>query len=236
MYNLLLVEDNEDIQEMNQRLLERRGYTVRLAMNLAEARALIKKSLPDLILLDIMLPDGNGLDFLKELRKENRGIPVLLLTALDETDDELIGLQAGGDDYIAKPYKNELLLARIETLLRRVEFTNEAVAQAAAESTPDIMKYGSLTVSNITRRVSLNDEDVNLTPIEFTLLLFFLKNMGRQFSAEEIYEAVWGQDANNSVGTVKVRINGLRDKLKMGEERSVTIETVERKYYVCRTV
>ena len=234
MYNILLVEDNMDIQEMNQSLLTRHGYAVHLAMNLAEARETIAKRQPDLIVLDIMLPDGSGLDFLKELRQEDRGIPVLLLTALDETDDELIGFETGGDDYIAKPYKNELFLARIESLLRRVEFTKEAVASAAAKATPDISEYGPLIVNNVTQRVSLNGEDVNLKPKEFLMLVYFLRNMDRQMSAEEIFEAVWGQDANKSIGTVRVHVAALRKKLKMDDEIAVVIDTVVRKYYMCR--
>jgi len=234
MYNILLVEDNIDIQEMNQSLLTRHGYAVRLAMNLAEAREAVAKRQPDLIVLDIMLPDGNGLDFLKELRQENRGIPVLLLTALDETGDELNGLETGGDDYVAKPYKNEIFLARVENLLRRAEFTKEAVAQAVAKTAPDISEYGPITVNNVTQRVSLDGEDVNLTPKEFQMLVYFLRNIGKRLTAEEIFEAIWGQDANNSIGTVRVRITALRNKLRMEDERSVVIDTVERKYYVCR--
>jgi len=116
---ILLVEDNKDIQELNKEFLEETGgYNVRLAMNLAEARESIAESEPDIIVLDIMLPDGSGLDFLKEL-KQDRDVPVLLLTALSESSDEIKGLQAGGDDYIAKPYDNNVLLARIETSLFR---------------------------------------------------------------------------------------------------------------------
>jgi CheY-like chemotaxis protein len=119
-YNILLVEDNEDIQELNKEFLEETGgYNVRLAMSLTEARECIAESVPDIIVLDIMLPDGSGLDFLKEL-KQDKDMPVLLLTALSESSDEIKGLRAGGDDYIAKPYDNNVLLARIETNLRRV--------------------------------------------------------------------------------------------------------------------
>ena len=119
VYNILLVEDNRDIQKLNKETLERRGgYEVRLAMNLAEARKQITEQVPCLIILDIMLPDGSGLEFLRELR-HSTNIPVLLLTALGESGDIVKGLKAGGDDYLAKPYNNDVFLARIESLLRR---------------------------------------------------------------------------------------------------------------------
>ena len=232
MANVLLVEDNMDIQELNQRLLEKRGHNTRLAMNLAEARAALSEYTPDLIVLDIELPDGNGLDFLKELRDEKNPIPVLLLTARSETDDIVQGIEDGGDDYIAKPYDNKVFLARVENLLRKAVQMDELIKHAA-HSAPDVIKYGRLTVNNAAQRVTLDGEDVNLKPKEFQLLVYFLKNTDKKRTAEEIYEAVWGQDANDSVHTVRVRIGELRKKLKMEDAAAVVIETVERKFYVC---
>jgi len=118
--DILLVEDNEDIQRANKRTLEKYGgYNVRLAMNLSEARKQITTAEPDLMVLDILLPDGNGLDFLRELRASLSCIPVLLLSVLGKAGDIVNGLQAGADDYMAKPYENAVMLARIESLLRR---------------------------------------------------------------------------------------------------------------------
>ena len=119
MYNVLLVEDEERILFANKIILERKGgYTVQTAMNLTEARKCIQENPSDIIILDIMLPDGSGLDFLEELRRD-KNIPVILLTALSESSDELKGITAGGDDYITKPYNNDVLLGRIEMVLRR---------------------------------------------------------------------------------------------------------------------
>ena len=118
--DILLVEDNEDIQRANKKMLERRGgFNVRLAMNLAEARKQVAHAKPDIMVLDILLPDGNGLDFLRELRAGLSCIPVLLLSVLGKAGDIVNGLQAGADDYMAKPYENAVMLARIESLLRR---------------------------------------------------------------------------------------------------------------------
>ena len=235
MYNILLVEDNEAIQQLNKELLEEEGYNVCLAMNLAEARESIKQSAPNLIVLDIMLPDGSGLDFLKELRRVGSDVPVLLLTALSESSDEVKGIREGGDDYVAKPYDSEVLLVRIEKLLNQQRKADERVKDAVEQTknAADIVEYGALTVNNITQRAKLDGEDANLTPKEFSVLSYFLKNMDKKMLLEEIYESVWGQDSNNSAGAIKVHISGIRKKLKMEDETSVVIETVERKYYVC---
>jgi len=238
MHTILLVEDNIEIQTANKELLEDYGYTVSLAMNLAEARSHISKSIPDLIVLDIMLPDGSGLDFLRELRSENSGIPVLLLTVLSETNDEIKGIKEGGNDYVAKPYDNDILVVRIENLLRQADWVDEQIKAAtlkANEGAPDIFEYGPLVINYVTQRVSLGGADVNLTPREFMLLVYFTNNMDKQLTSKEIYELVWGQDAlSNSIDTVRVRIKELRRKLKMDDETSIVIKTVQRKYYICR--
>ena len=235
MNDILLVEDNEALQKNNKEFLEETGgYNIRLAMNLADAWDSIAKSRPALIVLDILLPDGNGLDFLRELRQRDVDIPVLLLTALSESDDEVNGIRMGGDDYIAKPFDRNVLLARIDKLLAQRQRADARLNEAVARASADIVQYGPLAINNITQRVSLNGEDVNLKPKEFSLLIYFLKNINAKLTAEELYETVWGQDANNSVETVRVHIKELRKKLKMEDELSVTIETVERKYYVCR--
>jgi len=235
MYNILLVEDNEAIQQLNKELLEEEGYNVCLAMNLAEARESIKQSAPNLIVLDIMLPDGSGLDFLKELRRVGSDVPVLLLTALSESSDEVKGIREGGDDYVAKPYDSEVLLVRIEKLLNQKQRADERVKEAVAQTqnAADVVEYGSLTVNNITQRAKLDGADANLTPKEFSVMVYFLKNMDKKMTPEEIYEGVWGQESINSAGAIKVHISGIRKKLKMEDETSVVIETVERKYYVC---
>ena len=236
MFNILLVEDNVDIQQLNKELLEEeRGYKVRTAMNLAESRESIKQSTPDLIVLDIMLPDGSGLDFLKELRQAGADVPVLLLTALSESGDEVKGIREGGDDYVAKPYDSEVLLVRIEKLLNQKQRADKRVKDAVEQTknAADVVEYGSLTVNNMTQRAKLGGEDVNLTPKEFSVLAYFLKNMDKKMSPEEIYEGVWGQDSIKSAGAIKVHISGIRKKLKMNDETSVVIETVERRYYMC---
>jgi len=169
---------------------------------------------------------------------------VLLLTALSESSDEVKGIRAGGDDYIAKPYDGDVLLVRIAKLLSQRQRADERVKEAtqqgeaqgklSAEREAEVVEYGPLTVNNNTKRAYLFGEDANLTPTEFSLLGYFLKNIGKKLTADDLYEMVWGQDANNSVNSVRVRIKELRRKLRTEDEVAIAIDTVERKFYVCR--
>ena len=197
MYNILLVEDNKDIQELNKNLLETVGYNVYLAMNLASARQSINELAPDIIVLDIMLPDGNGLDFLGELRQSNNDTPVLLLTALGTTDEKVAGLRAGGDDYLAKPYDYNELLARIESLTRRIRKVT----------------HGSITINYDTRRVYSSGQDLQLNRIEYALLLKLVRNEGQTINSEELYNSAWEQPMNDNASALHAQISNLRKKL-----------------------
>jgi DNA-binding response OmpR family regulator len=182
-------------------MLKRRGgYAVRTAMNLAEARQRIKESVPDLIVLDIMLPDGNGLEFLRNLRGDS-DIPVLLLTALGESSDVVAGLRAGGDDYLAKPYDNEVLLARIELLLRW------------AERVPKTLAKGPLIADITAGRAFINGNDLLLTQKEFAVLFLFMQNEGTTMSAEDLYEKVWKRPLGDDKNTLQATISCLRKKI-----------------------
>jgi DNA-binding response OmpR family regulator len=201
MKKLLLVEDNKEIQKYNKRLFELNGYNVRLAMNLAEARAEIEEHRPDAVILDILLPDGNGLDFLRKLR-ETDDIPVLLLTGLNEQDDIIKGLEQGSDDYLPKPYDFGVLLARVEAILRRASIVPERIA------------YGSLTIDLLSGQAFISGEDMLLTQKEFALLVLFTHNENRGMSADYLYEKVWGHPMNNNAGALKNQVSNLRKKLE----------------------
>jgi len=217
MYNLLLVEDNEDIQDLNKFFLAQRGYAVRLAMNLAEAKEAISEANPDLIVLDIMLPDGSGLDFLKELRAGGNDTPVLLLTALSETNDEMSGIQAGGDDYIAKPYESDILHTRIEALLRR------------AERVPQTIKKGTLLLESYSSQAYINDESLGLTAREYAVLLLLVQNEDRLLAADFIYGKIWTQPLNEDKNAVQTIISRLRKKI---EPSGYGIDTHRNKGYI----
>jgi DNA-binding response OmpR family regulator len=200
MHNILLIEDDREIQENNKDLLESSGsYAVRTAMNLAEAREQISKETPDIIVLDIMLPDGSGLDFIKEIND----IPVLCLSALGETNDIVKGLKAGGDDYLAKPYDDNVLLARIESLLRRTE-----------SHVPKTLTKGHLSLDIIARRAYIDNNDLLLTHKEFACLLMLAQNEGHIISAPVIYEQIWKQKLEDDKNTLKTTISTLRKKIE----------------------
>lgn len=199
---ILLVEDNAKILRGNRRMLEWEGYEVSAAMTLDEARAQLTEEFPDVIVLDIMLPDGSGLDFIRELRKSTRaGIPVLMLTGLTTQEDIQRGLKSGGDDYLTKPYNFEILLARVEALLRR------------SERVPDRIAKGRLTLDMAASVASLDDVDLLLTQKEFALLLIFVQNLERFIDGEYLYEKVWKQPLTNDNNALKSSIKRLRSKI-----------------------
>ncbi|WP_283610557.1 response regulator transcription factor [Faecalispora anaeroviscerum] len=201
MKRILLVEDNEQIMQGNERMLKRRGYEVITALTLAEARSAVQARMPDLFVLDIMLPDGSGLDFMAEFRKYSQ-VPVLLLTGLTTPEDIVRGLTAGGDDYLPKPYDFGVLLARVEALLRR------------AQQVPEHIHKGRLRLDVTADEATLDGADLLLSQKEFALLLIFVQNEERFISAEYLYEKVWKHPMLGNSNTLKTTINRLRDKIK----------------------
>ncbi|EMS71547.1 response regulator transcription factor [Ruminiclostridium cellobioparum] len=198
---ILLVEDNEQILRGNERLLTRRGYGIAAALTLFEARKELETQMPDLIVLDIMLPDGSGLDFIAELRQHSQ-IPVLLLTGLTTPEDVVRGLTAGGDDYLAKPYDFGVLLARVEALLRR------------SEQIPEKLTRDRLSLDVTVGVALLDGTDLLLTQKEFALLLLFAQNVGRFIGAEYLYEKVWKQPMTGDSNALRSTLKRLRAKLE----------------------
>lgn len=200
---ILLVEDNIKILDANERVFLSEGYEVVTATSLAQARAALDKIRPDVIVLDIMLPDGSGLNYIAEIRQKTTA-PVLLLTALDEKDDLLYGLRAGGDDYITKPYDIDELAARVGAALRREQLRAQRV---------ETLTFGPLELDTISGQAFLSGEDMLLTQKEFALLLLMAQNSGRMIPAEELYECVWNQPMAGNDHSVKNAIYRLRKKL-----------------------
>jgi DNA-binding response OmpR family regulator len=198
---ILLVEDNEQILRGNERMLRRRGYETMTAGTLSEARERMAEKTPAAIVLDIMLPDGSGLEFMRELRKTS-AIPILLLTGLTTPQDIVRGLEDGGDDYLTKPYDFSVLIAHIEALLRR------------AAHIPDTLVKGNLTLDIRSSRAILGGEDMLLTLKEFAVLLLLAENEGRIVSTDYMYEKVWKQASDSGTGSaLRNVISRLRKKL-----------------------
>ncbi|MFN3400805.1 MAG: phosphate regulon transcriptional regulator PhoB, partial [Ferrovibrio sp.] len=197
--------------------LEKENYTVDEAMDGEQALLKVAEHMPDLILLDWMLPRLSGLEVCRQLRRDPnaRNVPIIMLTARGEEADRVRGLDAGADDYIAKPFSPGELLARIRAVLRRIR-------PALAE---EVLTYGGLVMDVATHKVTRNGRDIHLGPTEFRLLRYFLEHPGRVLSRDQLLDAVWGRDIYVEQRTVDVHIRRLRKALN-GNGESDVIRTV----------
>lgn len=197
---ILLVEDNEQVLHGNMRMLKRRGYDVMTAMSLKEARERMAEQKPDAIVLDIMLPDGSGIDFMHEVRQFSQ-IPILFLSGLTTPEDIVRGLSEGGDDYLTKPYDFDVLLARISALLRR------------AGRLPEKITKGKLKLDVVSGQAYCDEINLQLTQRNFLLLLLFIQNEDKVLSVEYLYEKVWKSPLNGDTQAIKSAVSRLRKKL-----------------------
>jgi len=199
---ILLIEDEAAIREMLQFSLERAGFELIAASEVTSAKQCIQKQLPDIILLDWMLPGVSGIEFAKYLRKDEltRQVPIIMLTARTEEEDMIVGLDAGADDYITKPFSTKELVARIKSVLRRSKPNNSG----------DFITARSLVLDPVSQRVSILNESVNLGPLEYRLLYFFMTHPDRVFSRSQLLDYVWGENVYIDERTVDVHIRRLR--------------------------
>ena len=206
---ILMVEDNPDILRINAKWLEDAGYATASARTLAEAKNLLENRSPDLIILNIMLPDGDGVGFLPEVRRSTSA-PVLFLSSDDKPGDRYMALAAGGNDYITKPYDIAELRLRVKNF---IDLYN------SASSRRESIACGSVKLDLLSRQAYLNGEDMCLSGKEFSLLLLFITNEEKSMSAEEISERVWGCPSIEGIGlgAVKTAVSRLRMKLDDSE-------------------
>jgi len=210
---ILFIDDEADIREPSAYLLRRRGYEVHTAEGVEASREILSRIRPNLIVLDIMLGDGDGRDFCREIQR-TLDVPILFVSALNKEEDIVAGLRTGGDDYLPKPFKFDVLEARVEALLRR------------ASRVPEAVELGPLKLDLAAAAAFLNGEDMLLTQKEFALLLLFVKNEGRKMSAESLYEKVWGHPMAGDANAIKTAVSRLRKKLT-ASEYSITSERGE---------
>ena len=208
--SILVVEDEEPIQILLNYNLEAEGYRVRVTSQGEDVARMTAEERPDLIVLDWMLPGISGIEVCRLLRtrSETRDIPVIMLTARSEEAERVRGLSTGADDYIVKPFSVPELLARVRTILRRVN--PDAVA--------DILKAGDLALDRRTRRVTRGLRDITLSPTEFRLLEHMMQNPGRVYSRAQLLDTVWGRDIYVDERTVDVHVGRLRKSLSRGRE------------------
>ena len=200
---ILVVDDEPNIRDLLVTSLRFAGYQVRAVGNGAQTISAVLEEEPDLIILDVMLPDMNGFSVTKRLRGAGYTAPILFLTAKDETEDKIEGLNAGGDDYVTKPFSLDEIVARLQAILRRT-------MQADEEST---IKAGELTMDQDTHDVMVGDVSIDLSPTEFKLLRYLMLNPNRVLSKAQILDHVWEYDFNGDAGIVESYISYLRRKL-----------------------
>jgi DNA-binding response OmpR family regulator len=225
---ILVVEDEPSLQETLVYNLEKQGYDVqavgdgRLAVEAARAR------IPDLIVLDIMLPGLDGFEVCKILRKE-MSVAILMLTARDDEIDRVVGLEVGADDYLTKPFSMRELLARVKAQLRRTQIIREELEKIKTMETEEphkVLTFGSLSIDQTRREVMLEEQVIPLKPQEYDLLVFFAEHKGQMLTREFILERVWGWDYIGDSRTVDVHVRWLRQKIEKdaaNPERIVTV-------------
>ena len=203
--NILVVEDEDSLATLLQYNLQKEGYTVAMAGDGEEALLLVDEKLPDLIVLDWMLPKLSGIEVCRRLRQRNetRNVPIIMLTARGEETDRVRGLDTGADDYVVKPVSMTELAARIRAVLRRLR-------PGLAE---DRVRRGDIVIDRVAHRVKRGGQEVHLGPTEFRLLDHLMQNPGRVFSREQLLDAVWGSDVYVEARTVDVHIGRLRKAL-----------------------
>lgn len=203
MKTILCVEDEPHILENNHKALADNGYNVLTAERIAEARERLARQTPDAIILDIMLPDGLGLDLLTELRAGDSKIPILLLTAWGKPSDVARGLKLGANDYLSKPFDYEVLIARVETMFRNVE------------QLPERLAYGKLSFDVLSGQAFADGVDLVLKPKEYALLLLFAQNPRKILEADELYKKVWKTPLAGDKNTLQATISSLRKKINI---------------------
>ena len=215
---ILVVEDDDALGTLLRYNLEREGYDVAMATDGEDALLQAEEQLPDLVILDWMLPKVSGIEVCRRLRQRprSRNVPIIMLTARGEESDRIRGLDTGADDYVVKPFAITELSARIRAVLRRLR-------PGLAE---DITVRGALELDRAAHRVTRNGDEVHLGPTEFRMLDFLMQNPGRVFSREQLLDAVWGSDIYVEVRTVDVHVGRLRKALAKGAPGFNPIRTV----------
>ncbi len=211
MHTILICDDERDIVNALQIYLSSEQYRLLVAYNGREALELLEFEAIDLVLLDIMMPEMDGIETMTRLR-EKYNIPVILLTAKSEDTDKILGLDLGADDYITKPFNPMEVLARVRSHLRRYTKLGSS-AEALQQS--DVYQIGNIVLNDTEKKVTVDGEPVSLTPTEYAILLFLIRSPNKVYSPQEIYTAVRGELPYGAEGTIAVHIRHLREKIEI---------------------
>ncbi|MFN2134972.1 MAG: response regulator [Candidatus Promineifilaceae bacterium] len=219
MTSVLLVDDEKMITGPLARSLAQAGYEVLVAHNGREGLALARERKPDVVVLDVLMPEMDGWDVCRTLRQEST-VPILMLTALGDEVDRILGLELGADDYLTKPFSSRELIARLKALLRRIELDRRQ------QSEPDQITFGNLRLEFNTRRAYKGDQELVLRQKEFDLLALLLSRPGEVITRAEFFDRVWGTDWLGDTRTLDVHIRWLREKIEVDPSEPHLIQTI----------
>ena len=222
-YHILIVEDDREIREGIEIYLKNQGYIVSQAADGIEGLKKIEEEKIHLAIVDIMMPRMDGITMMMKVREKGYDFPVIMLSAKSEEVDKIMGLNMGADDYVTKPFTTMELLARVNSHLRRYGKFLEAVGTKVENEKVHVI--GGLELNEDTIEVSVDGNPVKMTPLEFKILLLLMKNPGRVFSAEEIYERVWNEQAINT-DTIMVHIRKIREKIEINPKEPKYLKVV----------
>ena len=220
MANILVCDDDKEIVEAIEIYLQQEGYEVFRAYDGEDALKILKEEEIHLLIIDVMMPKLDGIRATLKIREES-SIPIIILSAKSEDTDKILGLNVGADDYITKPFNPLELVARVKSQLRRYTKLGNA-----AENGQAVYQVGGLAINDELKEVTVDGEVVKLTPIEYNILLLLVKNQGKVFSINQIYENIWNEDAIGADNTVAVHIRHIREKIEINPKEPRYLKVV----------
>ncbi len=222
MFNILVCDDDKEIVEAIEIYLRQEGYNVLKAYDGEEALKVLKREEKvDLLVIDVMMPRLDGIRATLKIREEN-SLPIIILSAKSEYADKILGLNVGADDYVTKPFNPLELVARVKSQLRRYTKLGSTVVQ----NNNTVYTVGGLSIDDDLKEVTVDGEPVKLTPIEYNILLLLMKNQGKVFSIDQIYESIWNEDAIGADNTVAVHIRHIREKIEINPKEPRYLKVV----------
>ena len=219
MYNILVCDDDKEIVKAIEIYLSEEGYNVLKAENGKKALDILKNNQVHLAILDIMMPEMDGMEVLEKIREKD-SIPVIMLSAKSEDEDKVNGLNLGADDYITKPFSSAELIARVNANIRRY------ITLGTIEDSRTTYKTGDLIINDDLKKVSANGKEIKLTATEYNILKFLLKNKGKVFSIEQIYKSVWNEECYGAENIIAVHIRHIREKIEINPKEPKYLKVI----------
>ena len=224
MYNILVVDDDKEIVNAIEIYLSQEGYNIIKSYDGEEALEKLKENEIHLIILDIMMPNKDGIETLQEIRKD-KTIPVIMLSAKSEDYDKISGLNTGADDYVTKPFNPLELIARVKSNIRRyVDFGNSNISNK--KNNDKLLSTGALEINDETKQVTVDGKEIKLTATEYNILKFLLENKGKVYSIEQIYENVWNEESYGAENIIAVHIRHIREKIEINPKEPKYLKVI----------